>query len=95
MIVIPAIWDILPKPNKDLHYHEGTNLRHLAIEKIVKELIVNEDYTLSGFNRTFYQIESLLFKSTDNQRTMSFKKDENGKVKYMSLGNINVFEKIE
>ncbi|GMN09253.1 hypothetical protein MTsPCn9_02910 [Croceitalea sp. MTPC9] len=121
-----------------VHHHEGTNLRHLAIETVLQQLVenkpskesrerieddiapfvgryvwlsncqtcpnsneqkswelkANEDNTLSGFNRTFYQIEHLLFESTDGQRTMSFKKDTAGKVKYMSLGNVNVFEKI-
>jgi CubicO group peptidase (beta-lactamase class C family) len=57
-------------------------------------LEANDDGTLTGFNRTFFQIEPLLFKSTDGQRTMGFKKDDAGKIKYMTLGNVNVFEKI-
>ncbi len=121
-----------------VHHHEGTSLRHLAIETIISELVddkpetstdekiegdltpyvgeyiwlsncqtcpdsnnqqfwnlkINDDNTLSGFNRTFYQVEPLLFKSTDGERTMGFKKDKQGNIKYMSLGNINVFEKV-
>lgn len=142
MLGYSSFMTLLPKENIGIfvvHHHEGTNLRHLAIETIFKnisdnksyavhhgkiksdlspftgkyvwlsncqtcsnsnsqeswELKVNNDYTLSGFNRTFYQVAPLLFKSTDGQRTMSFKKDKKGKVKYMSLGNINVFEKID
>lgn len=58
-------------------------------------ITLNEDHTLSGFGRKFYQIKPLLFKSFDGKRTMGFIKDEHGKIKYMSLGNINTFEKIE
>ncbi len=59
-----------------------------------RKIIVNEDNTLSGFGRKFYQIKPLLFKSFDGQRTMGFIKDEQGEIKYLSLGNINTFEKI-
>ena len=59
-----------------------------------RSITSNEDNTLSGFGRKFYQIKPLLFKSFDGQRTMGFIKDEHGKIKYMSLGNINTFEKI-
>ena len=57
-------------------------------------LTANDDNTLSGFNRTFYQIEPLLFKSYDGKRTMGFIKNKKGDVVYMSLGNINAFEKV-
>ena len=60
-----------------------------------RSLTLNKDNTLSGFGRKFYQIEPLLFKSFDGQRTMGFVKDEHGEIKYMSLGNINTFEKIK
>jgi CubicO group peptidase (beta-lactamase class C family) len=59
------------------------------------KLKTNEDGTLSGFGRTFFQIEPSLFKSTDGQRTIGFRKNKEGKIQYMSLGNINVFEKLE
>ncbi len=59
------------------------------------ELSANSDGTLSGFGRKFYQVEPLLFKSYDGQRIMGFKKDGKGEIRYMSLGNINAFEKIE
>jgi len=55
----------------------------------------NEDNTLSGFGRKFYQIKPLLFKSFDGERTMGFIEDESGEIKYMSLGNINTFEKVK
>lgn len=60
-----------------------------------RSITVNADNTLSGFGRRFYQLKPLLFKSFDGQRTMGFIEDEKGKIKYMSLGNINTFEKIE
>jgi CubicO group peptidase (beta-lactamase class C family) len=59
------------------------------------KLTANDDNTLSGFGRKFYQVESLLFKSYDGKRIMGFKENENGKIKYMSLGNVNAFEKVE
>lgn len=59
------------------------------------KLTANADGTLSGFGRTFIQIEPLLFKSTDGERTMGFRKNKAGRIQYMSLGNVNVFEKIE
>ncbi len=142
MLGYSSYMTLLPEENIGIfvvHHHEGANLRFLAIETIINELIknkpetlikeklqedltpfageyiwlsncqtcpdsndqtnfrlnINDDHTLSGFNRTFYQVEPLLFKSIDGQRTMSFKKDQNGIIKYMSLGNINVFEKIQ
>ena len=60
-----------------------------------RKITVNKDNTLTGFGRNFYQVKPLLFKSFDGQRTMGFIKDERGEIKYMSLGNINTFEKIE
>lgn len=59
------------------------------------ELTANDDNTLSGFGRKFYQVEPFLFKSYDGKRIMGFKENENGKIKYMSLGNVNAFEKVE
>lgn len=59
------------------------------------KLKANEDGTLSGFGRTFFQTEPLLFKSTDGKRTMGFLKNKEGQIQYMSLGNVNVFEKID
>ena len=59
------------------------------------QLTAHKDGTLSGFNRTFYPIGPLLFKSTDGQRTMGFKTNKEGNIQYMSLGNINVFEKVK
>lgn len=59
------------------------------------KLKTNEDGTLSGFGRTFIQIEPLLFKSSDGERTMGFLRNKEGKIQYMSLGNVNVFEKVE
>lgn len=59
------------------------------------ELTENDDHTLSGFGRKFYQVEPLLFKSYDGKRIMGFLKNENGKIQYMSLGNVNAFEKVE
>ncbi|WP_298486750.1 serine hydrolase [uncultured Maribacter sp.] len=59
------------------------------------KLTANDDNTLSGFGRKFYQVDALLFKSYDGKRIMGFKKDESGKIKYMSLGNVNAFEKVE
>ncbi len=58
-------------------------------------ITLNEDNTLSGFGRKFYLIKPLLFKSFDGERTMGFIEDENGEIKYMSLGNINTFEKVK
>jgi len=142
MLGYSSFMTLLPEENIGIfvvHHHEGTNLRHRAIETIIKHLVdqkpsiknhkkiqqditqfsgeyvwlsncqtcpnstnqkswklkANDDNTPSGFNRTFYQVGSLLFKSTDGKRTMSFKKDKKGKINYMSLGNINVFEKIK
>lgn len=140
MLGYSSFMTLLPEENLGIfivHHHEGTNLRHLAVETIINELIgskpnmiqhkkisknitqfvgtyvwlsncqscpdsknqntwelaLSKNNTLQGFGRTFYQTAPLLFKSTDGQRTMSFKKDKKGKIKYMSLGNINVFEK--
>jgi len=59
------------------------------------ELTANDDNTLSGFGRKFYQVEPLLFKSYDGKRIMGFTENEKGKIKYMSLGNVNAFEKVE
>lgn len=59
------------------------------------ELVANEDNTLSGFGRKFYQVEPLLFKSYDGKRIMGFLQNKSGKIKYMSLGNVNAFEKVE
>ncbi len=59
------------------------------------ELTKNDDNTLSGFGRKFYQVEPLLFKSYDGKRIMGFSQTESGKIKYMSLGNVNAFEKVE
>ncbi len=59
------------------------------------KLTANDDNTLSGFGRKFYQVEPFLFKSYDGKRIMGFTKNENGKIKYMSLGNVNAFEKVE
>lgn len=59
------------------------------------DLKENDDNTLSGFGRKFYQVEPLLFKSYDGKRIMGFMKNEDGKVQYMSLGNVNAFEKVE
>ncbi|WP_394972180.1 serine hydrolase domain-containing protein [uncultured Croceitalea sp.] len=142
MLGYSSFMTLIPEENLGIfvvHHHEGTNLRHLAIQSILDELIetkpinsttkekiegdltpfvgkyvwlsncqtcpdsaeqkfwelkVNDDNTLSGFNRIFYQIGSLLFRSTDGERTMGFKKDKKGKIRYMSLGNINIFEKV-
>ncbi|UZO79956.1 beta-lactamase family protein [Aquimarina sp. ERC-38] len=59
------------------------------------ELSANNDSTLSGFSRKFYQVEPLLFKSYDGKRIMGFKRSEDKKIRYMSLGNVNAFEKID
>ncbi len=59
------------------------------------QLKANEDGTLSGFGRKFVQVAPLLYKSEDGERTMGFRQNEKGKVQYMSLGNVNVFEKLE
>ncbi|MBS9464365.1 beta-lactamase family protein [Flagellimonas sp. 389] len=61
----------------------------------IHELTANDDNTLLGFGRKFYQVEPLLFKSYDGKRIMGFLQNENGKIKYMSLGNVNAFEKVE
>ncbi|GMN07280.1 hypothetical protein MTsPCn5_26690 [Croceitalea sp. MTPC5] len=142
MLGYSSFMTLLPEENIGIfvvHHHEGTNLRYLAIETILNELVenkpkpvyaeriksdltpftgkyiwlsncqtcidnddqqswelkANNDYTLSGFNRTFHQITPLVFKSTDGQRTMTFKKDNKGEVMFMSLGNINVFQKVK
>ncbi len=142
MLGYSSFMTLLPEENIGIfvvHHHEGTNLRYLAIETILNELVenkpkpvsaeriksdltpftgkyiwlsncqtcidnddqqswelkANNDYILSGFNRTFYQITPLVFKSTDGQRTMTFKKDNKGEVMFMSLGNINVFQKVK
>jgi len=71
--------------------HSCPNSRKPKIRRITE----NEDNTLSGFGRKFYQVEPLVFKSFDGQRTIGFIKDELGKIKYLSLGNINTFEKIK
>ncbi len=60
-----------------------------------RSVTANEDNTLSGFGRKFYQASPLLFKSMDGSRTMSFVKDSKGKVKFMTMGNIDSFEKVE
>lgn len=120
-----------------VHHHEGTKLRHQAIQTVIDEIVgksreekltaveekinefagkyiwlsncqtcsaintqkswtlkANDDYTISGFNRKFYKTGPLVFKSTDGKRTMTFKKDKLGNIKYMSLGNVNVFQKL-
>ncbi|AUP79469.1 serine hydrolase domain-containing protein [Flavivirga eckloniae] len=59
------------------------------------ELTANKDNTLSGFGRKFYQVEPLLFKSYDGKRVMGFLQNNSRKIKYLSLGNVNVFEKVE
>jgi hypothetical protein len=64
-------------------------------QQITYELKANADNTLSGFGRKFYQTESLLFKSYDGKRIMGFLKNDKGGIQYMSLGNINAFEKIK
>lgn len=61
----------------------------------IHELKVNTDQTLSIFGRTFYQVEPLLFRSTDGERTLAFAKDSTGAIRYMSTGAIDVFEKIK
>ncbi|WP_422858856.1 serine hydrolase domain-containing protein [Flagellimonas sp. S174] len=61
----------------------------------IYELTANDDNTLSGFGRKFYQVETLLFKSYDGKRIMGFLQNGNGEIKYMSLGNVNAFEKVE
>ncbi len=61
----------------------------------IEELRVNEDFTLSGFGRVFYQVSPNLFKSRDGLRTMGFKEEEDGSIKYMSLGNTNTFERVD
>ena len=60
-----------------------------------REVTANEDHTLSGFGRKFYQVEPLLFKSYDGERVMGFVEDEHGVIQFMSMGNINTFEKID
>lgn len=58
-------------------------------------LTVNDDYTLSGFGRTFFQVSPNLFRSTDGLRTMGFKEEKDGSIKYMSMGNTSTFEKVD
>lgn len=60
-----------------------------------EKLIVNDDHTFTIMNRTYYQVEPLLFKSFDGERTMGFVENDQGEIIYMSLGSSNVFEKID
>lgn len=64
-------------------------------EQKTYEITSNDDNTVSGFGRKFYQVEPLLFKSYDGKRIMGFLQNESGAIKYMSLGNVNAFEKVE
>lgn len=68
-----------------------SNLKHQK----TFELTASENNTLSGFGRIFYQVEPFLFKSYDGKRIMGFKENGKGKIQYMSLGNVNAFEKVE
>ncbi len=140
MLGYSSFMSLIPKENLGIfvvHHHEGTKLRHQAIQTVIDEIVgkyrekklivveekvnefagkyiwlsncqtcltsttqkswtlkANDDYTLSGFNRKFYKAGPLVFKSTDGKRTMTFKKDKLGNIKYMSLGNVNVFQKL-
>ncbi len=60
-----------------------------------RSITVNGDHTLSAFGRKFYQAGPLLFKSMDGSRTMSFVKDSSGEIKFMTMGNIDSFEKVD
>lgn len=60
------------------------------------ELVVNEEEnTISGFGRTFYQISPLLLKSTDGIMSMGFMEDEQGNITFMSIGNSSTFERVD
>ncbi|PQJ78600.1 serine hydrolase domain-containing protein [Polaribacter porphyrae] len=59
------------------------------------QLVKSNNNTLSGFGRKFYQVKPLVFKSFDGKRIMGFLANKKGEIKYMSLGNVNSFEKIE
>ena len=61
----------------------------------IHTLELNGDGTYSIFGRTFYQVEPLLYHSTDGERTMGFVKDSEGNIAYMSTGGINMFKKVE
>ncbi len=60
-----------------------------------QELVVNDDQTFTIMNRTYKEIEPLLFKSTDGMRIISFVENETGVIEYMSLGGVNMFEKVD
>ncbi|WP_378173939.1 serine hydrolase domain-containing protein [Aquimarina sp. SS2-1] len=60
-----------------------------------EELVVNKDHTFTIMNRTYVEIELLLFKSTDGMRTLGFVENEKGEIIYMSLGGANMFEKVD
>lgn len=60
-----------------------------------EKLVVNDDNTFTIMDRTYYQVEPLLFKSFDGERTMGFVENDQGEISYMSLGSSNVFEKVD
>ncbi|MGY3794670.1 serine hydrolase domain-containing protein [Aquimarina sp. 433] len=60
-----------------------------------EELVLNNDGTFTIMNRTYEEVDYLIFKSTDGMRTMGFVENENGEIKYMSLGGVNSFEKVD
>ena len=57
-------------------------------------LVQNNDGTFTIMGRTYIQTAPLVFKSTDGERVMGFVEDATGKITYMSLGGVNLFEKI-
>jgi len=60
-----------------------------------EELVVNNDGTFTIMGRTYYQVEPLLFKSQDGERTIGFIENSKGEITYMSLGASNMFEKVD
>ncbi|MBW1297414.1 serine hydrolase domain-containing protein [Aquimarina litoralis] len=60
-----------------------------------EELVVNSDGTFTIMNRTYEEIDHLVFRSKDGMRTMGFIENEKGEIQYMSLGGVNTFEKVD
>lgn len=61
----------------------------------LEKLVVNSDGTFTIMNRTYVQVEDLLFKSTDGQRTIGFVENAKGEITYLSFGASNMFEKVD
>ena len=58
-------------------------------------ITVNNDNTLNILGQKYIQIDALLFQNEEGSRKIGFIEDSNGKIKYMSTGASNMFERID